>query len=115
MAVGMERKLWLSLALIILLSAGCAGTRQVAKRNIGYRVQVCFTESMEEAQYCHNRVEVDIKHKHYMVYTVYEAPYYKVRVGDFLQREDAYQLQTWLRNELGYSDAWVVRSRVVIN
>lgn len=110
----MKRKHWLSLALIILLLAGCAGTKQVAKKNLGYRVQIYFTESMEAAQYWHNRIEAELQPKQYMVYTVFEAPYYKVRIGDFLQREDAYQVQTWLRNELGYSDAWVVPSQVVI-
>ena len=100
--------------LIIVVLTGCAGARRVPKGNAGYRVQICFTESLQEAQHWHNRIEAEIRQKHYMVYTIFEAPYYKVRVGDFLLQDDAYLVQTWLRNALGYSDAWVVPSKVVI-
>ena len=108
----MQRITWLSLALTILLLVDCTGTRQKAGSILGYRVQICFTESMEDAQRCRDRIKEDLSHTDIRVYTVFEAPYYKIRVGDFLQWDDAYQLQTWLRNELGYNDAWVVPSQV---
>ena len=85
----------------------------MSKEIVGYRVQIYFTGSMQEAQRWHDRIESEIRHKNYAVYTVFETPYYKVRVGDFVEREDAYQVQTWLRNALGYSDAWVVPSKVM--
>lgn len=112
----MDRKSWFILALIILLLSGCAATKQVSKvhGDLGYRVQIFFTESMDEAQKRHDHVQAEVRSKDYAVYTVFEAPYYKVRVGDFLLKDDAYEAQTWLRNALGYSDAWVVPSKVVI-
>lgn len=111
----MKGRAHIKLILTLLMLTCCAGTKPMSKGNMGYRVQICFTESLEEAKNWHHRVEAELKDKPYRVYTVYEAPYYKVRVGDFLQPEDAYQLRAWLINELGYSDAWVVPSEVVIN
>ncbi|MDG5814481.1 SPOR domain-containing protein [Chitinispirillales bacterium ANBcel5] len=45
------------------------------------------------------------------VYVSYEQPYYKLLVGDFKDREDAESNLESVIN-LGYSDAWVVRTRV---
>lgn len=49
----------------------------------------------------------------HIVYLVYDAPQYKVRVGDFLLREDALQLSNRLRQS-GYYDVWVVPSKVMV-
>jgi hypothetical protein len=43
----------------------------------------------------------------------YEVPYYKVRLGNFLTREEAEQYLPTVR-EAGYPEAWVVRVNVNI-
>jgi len=45
------------------------------------------------------------------VYVVYETPNYKVRVGDFIAREDADKMRQKLQN-MGYLSAWVIRTRI---
>jgi hypothetical protein len=47
----------------------------------------------------------------YPIYLVFNAPYYKLMIGDFIKRADADIILTRLK-EMGYNDAWVVRSRV---
>ena len=41
----------------------------------------------------------------------FETPNYKVRVGDFINRDSAELLQQELLN-MGYKSAWILRSRI---
>ena len=45
---------------------------------------------------------------------IYDSPYYKVRVGDFLSRPETNQLLKALM-ERGYDEAWIVADRVLKN
>ena len=45
------------------------------------------------------------------VYVDFEAPNYKVRVGDFIDRNSAESLQQDLV-QMGYNSAWILRSRI---
>ena len=45
------------------------------------------------------------------VYVVYEPPNYKVRIGDYIVREDADKMRKNLHN-MGYRLAWVIRTRI---
>jgi len=45
------------------------------------------------------------------VYVDFEAPNYKVRVGDFIDRDSAESLQQDLV-QMGYNSAWVLRTRI---
>lgn len=75
----------------------------------GYRVQVTFTDNIEQASQVKNQLSPLFTGEN--VYVVYEAPYYKVRVGDFLSRPDA---NLTLRSlfEKGYKDSWIVPDKV---
>ena len=46
-------------------------------------------------------------------YLNYEAPQYKVRVGDFVSRDDANLILQNIRRQ-GFPEAWVVRSMVTV-
>ena len=45
------------------------------------------------------------------VYVVYETPNYKVRIGDYVVREDADKMRKNL-HKMGYRSAWVIRTRI---
>jgi hypothetical protein len=45
------------------------------------------------------------------VYVDFEAPNYKVRIGDFIDRDSAESLQQELV-QMGYNSAWILRSRI---
>jgi len=47
------------------------------------------------------------------VYLDYEVPYYKIRVGNFVNRDDAEKYLLKVRTA-GYSDAWVVAANINI-
>ena len=45
------------------------------------------------------------------VYVEFETPNYKVRVGDFINRDSAELLQKELL-KMGYKTAWILRTRI---
>ncbi len=83
------------------------------KETDGFRVQLLATTSIEKAtlvqQTAMNQFE-DLKRKTYLIF---EAPHYKVRVGDALTRNDAEIIRDQAR-KLGYDEAFIVRSKVVV-
>jgi hypothetical protein len=76
----------------------------------GFRIQVFSSSGVDEAAMM-KEVVVE-KFFGDSVYVVYDAPVYKVRVGDFVNRFEASQrLPEFI--EKGYRDAWVVPDRVI--
>ena len=74
----------------------------------GYRVQILATRYYEYA----DSIAISISNRITdSVYVEYETPNYKVRVGDFINRDTAEFLQQELFN-LGYKSAWILRSRI---
>jgi hypothetical protein len=75
----------------------------------GYRVQLFASNTNDGA----NQVASEARFKFTeQVYVEYDAPYYKVRVGDFVNRSDAELLREKAKNS-GYPDAWIVQTEVV--
>jgi hypothetical protein len=76
----------------------------------GFRIQIFSSASIDEANAAKfaaiERFVAD------SVYVLFDAPVYKVRVGDFVNRYEASQRLTEF-NEMGYRDAWVVPDRIV--
>ncbi|MDZ7272242.1 MAG: SPOR domain-containing protein [candidate division KSB1 bacterium] len=75
---------------------------------LGYRVQIVSTPFEEVAREV--RKEALLKFEE-PVYMVFDAPYYKVRVGDCISRFEAEELQQKAM-EKGFGQAWVVRTLV---
>jgi hypothetical protein len=76
----------------------------------GFRVQVFSSSNFDDASLM--KSQTLRKFKDDSIYVVYDAPVYKVRVGDFLNRYEANQrLPEFV--EKGYRDAWVVPDRIV--
>ena len=74
----------------------------------GYRVQIFVSSSMESAQNIMAEADKIFPNE---VYLQYDAPYYKVRVGNCLTRREGDLLRERAIRR-GYRDAWVVRSLV---
>jgi hypothetical protein len=76
----------------------------------GFRIQVFSSSGLDEANLMKS-ITLE-KFTGDSVYVMYEAPVYKVRVGDFVNRYEANQrLPEFV--EKGYRDAWIVPDRVV--
>jgi hypothetical protein len=78
----------------------------------GFRVQVMFSNSINEATKVKN--EVALLFSADIVYVLYDSPYYKVRVGDYQERNDATQALKILIDK-GYMQSWIVPDRVQKN
>jgi hypothetical protein len=74
----------------------------------GYRIQLFQTEDAEEAKNIQKDAILRFNHD---VYRVFDPPFYKVRVGDFLNWYDAEKLQK-LAIQKGYHEAWVIRTKI---
>jgi len=76
----------------------------------GFRIQIFSSSSVDETTLMKNLALE--KFTGDSIYVVYDAPVYKVRVGDFLNRYEASQrLPEFI--EKGYRDAWIVPDRIV--
>jgi hypothetical protein len=78
------------------------------KKIAGFRVQLASTRNEEEARAIKRGALLDFEDN---VYLTFDNPYYKVRLGDFISRYEANDLQE-LAIEKGYMEAWVVRTFV---
>ncbi len=74
----------------------------------GYRVQVLATRYYERADSLAVLMKNTVSDS---VYVDFEAPNYKVRIGDFIDRNSAESLQQDLV-KMGYNSAWILRTRI---
>ncbi len=77
----------------------------------GWRVQVFFG-SGKQARATGNSIVKDINNTHIdnRAYLVYDAPYFKVRVGDFRSRYEAMRFKKKI--EKSYPDSWIVEDMI---
>lgn len=69
-------------------------TSAVSGQQRGFRIQVITTEDPELAGEVIEKIESTLE---YAVYRIYEPPYYKVRVGNFIDRADTDEMMSELR------------------
>ena len=74
----------------------------------GFRVQLLATRDRFSAEKFQSELEQIYNKK---IYIIFEAPNYKVRIGDFIDRERAEEFRKDLSNE-GYSSAWIIRTKI---
>lgn len=76
----------------------------------GFRIQLFQTRDREEADslVAHYQRELGMN-----IYRPYEAPFFKLKVGDFVNEEDARELLAEIIRKEGLEDAWIVRDRVL--
>jgi len=78
----------------------------------GFRVQILTTQDIDQAMQLRDTLWVALPDE--WVYVVHDAPYYKVRVGNFADRPSANKTVKTLI-EKGYGTAWVVPDQVLRN
>lgn len=90
----------------------------VEKREIdefaGFRVQILSTREVAEADSTTDEFRAwsseSLPDYQIETYVVFRQPYYRVRAGNFKNRENAIELSRLLKNR--YPDAWVVHDRI---
>ena len=78
----------------------------------GYRVQILATQGIEAATLQQQKAVDKFSDHDYKVYLIYEAPLYRLRIGDAITSEDAEVIRD-LAKERGYDEALIVRSKVM--
>jgi hypothetical protein len=78
----------------------------------GFRVQLLATNVYDEALSVRN--DLIMRFPDLWIYTVYEVPAYKIRIGDFTSRAEATVVLNKFREE-GFRTAWIVPDRIVKN
>lgn len=80
----------------------------------GYRVQLLSTRSVAEADSTKDNFRVwaedHIEGYSPQTYVIFRQPYYKVRVGDFRNQDQANDFSRMVKNE--FPGAWVVHDRI---
>jgi len=77
----------------------------------GFRVQVLATSSQENADRLRYELAIEYGKD---IYIVFDAPNYKVRIGNFIDRRMAEKLRLELINK-GYPSSWIIRTRIEPN
>jgi len=74
----------------------------------GYRIQLLATKDENQANETKKQAILKFQEK---VYLIFEAPFYRIRVGDYVDEEAAKSLRDEAVKK-GFADAWIVPSKV---
>jgi len=79
----------------------------------GFRVQILATSNIETASLTEQEATDRFERLGHVTYLLFEAPLYKVRLGDCVQRTAADELRD-LALSYGYTGAFVVKTKVIV-
>ncbi len=91
-------------------SADTIATKEIFVSDLGYRVQLGSTVNYYEALAIRDSAGTKFKEE---IYLDYEQPNYKIRLGNFSDAESA-NASRHLARQSGFSDAWVIRTKIVV-
>ncbi len=83
----------------------------VLKEIDGFRVQILATNSIENATLVEQEADEQFGVQGHKAYMIFEAPLYKIRVGDCATRDQADDIRE-MAKQIGYKKAFVVRTKV---
>lgn len=83
--------------------------RKITGTRDGYRLLILATDNLEEANSI--REKLYSQSKRHNVYISFEPPFYKVKLGDFINLDETNDLKFKL-NQLGYREARVVQETI---
>lgn len=75
---------------------------------IGYRIQIVQTTDPEKAKEVMRDAILRFEQE---VYRIFDAPHYKVRIGNFVNWNDAEKVQA-LAIKKGFRESWVIRTKI---
>ncbi len=78
----------------------------------GFRIQITITKNFDEVSNLKTTLQNEFRDV--WIYVVYDAPTYKLRIGNFVNRVEANLFLEKLHS-MGYKEAWVVPDNVIIN
>ncbi|MBN2543533.1 SPOR domain-containing protein [bacterium] len=82
----------------------------IPTNQLGWRVQIYNTDKKIEAEQVEKEAR---KEMGLQIYSEYEPPYYKLRVGNCKTPEEAEELLERVK-EHGYENAWIIQCRIIV-
>ena len=79
----------------------------------GFRVQILATKNIETASLFEQEASERFGHLDHKTYLIFEAPLYKIRLGDCKERSKAEELRD-LAMQYGYRESFIVKSKIQI-
>lgn len=79
-----------------------------AQNKLGFRIQLYTTTILDDALAMKDSVAQRFNTD---IYLFHDAPYYKIRLGDFITHQQADDILTRVKG-YGYQEAWIVRSEI---
>ena len=86
---------------------------KVAKKVSGWRIQIATLKDFERSRTLFRSLKEQFEETPHVVYRSFHSPMFKLRIGDFLTREDARKVLPMVK-ELGYKSAWPVRDNIFV-
>lgn len=86
-----------------------SSTHKIIGTTDGFRVLVLITDDLNEANSLMDEVKSKISNNE--VYVSFEPPFYKIKVGDFIDITECNNLKFKL-NQLGYTEARVIKETI---
>ena len=83
------------------------------KEITGYRVQILATKNIETASLFEQEASERFKNFDQKTYLIFEAPLYKIRVGDCKERQQAEELRDKAM-QYGYRESFIVKTKIQI-
>jgi hypothetical protein len=83
------------------------------KEVTGFRVQILATKNIETASLFEQEASERFGHLDHKTYLIFEAPLYKIRLGDCKERLQAEDLRD-LAMQYGYRESFIVKSKIQI-
>jgi hypothetical protein len=83
------------------------------KEVTGFRVQIFATKDIETASLFELEASERFGHLDHKIYLIFEAPLYKIRVGDCKDRMQAEELRD-LAAQYGYRESFIVKSKIQV-
>jgi hypothetical protein len=90
---------------------------RTAKTQRGYRIQLIATQDRESAEKIMEEYTIWISSQRQRIrpkaYILFQAPTFKVHIGDFTNRSEAFEVVRWIKSK--FPDAWVVTDTIQLN
>jgi len=85
----------------------------VVKEMTGFRVQILATKNIETASLFEQEASERFTNLDHKTYLIFEAPLYKIRVGNCRKRAEAEELRD-MDLQYGYRESFIVKSKIQV-
>ena len=98
-----------------LFLLACAGSKEIIQEDVGSEIVLVYDESFDPLSLEDDDIVIGMESKAAdSDRETFEAPLYKIRVGDCKTRQDADNVRD-LAKKYGYAEAFLVKSKIIIS